>query len=205
MSIYELAVLGATPEGKFQILHNKLAELIEDFGLTIGHEISIRRAIDFEQRDIKAATAVVYFCSEGAEDVEFFDEIIDACIPVIPIVPKGSSFELVPDVISGANGLNERANDPHLVEIATALLECVGLLRTQRKIFVSYRRDESKSAAVQLQNELSSKCFDVFWTRTRYALETPFRMYYGIGFATAICLLCLTHQGISRVDGHVVS
>ena len=162
MSIYELAILGAATEEKRQVLCETLANLIEEFELTINGDVAIRGGADFDQRDIRAATAVVYFCDEAAPDVETLDEIVARCIPVIPVVPEGASFSLVPGVIAGANGLKERSEDPGLVEIATALLECVGLLRVQRRVFVSYRRDESKTAAIQLHDALSSKCFDVF-------------------------------------------
>ena len=46
--------------------------------------------------------------------------------------------------------------------IATALLECVGLLPRQRRVFVSYRRDDARQAALQLFNALSARLFDVF-------------------------------------------
>jgi hypothetical protein len=46
--------------------------------------------------------------------------------------------------------------------LASALLECLGLLQRQRRVFVSYRRTEARTAAVQLHDELSSSGFDVF-------------------------------------------
>lgn len=46
--------------------------------------------------------------------------------------------------------------------VATALLECAGLLPRQRRVFVSYRRNESREAALQLFDVLSARHFDVF-------------------------------------------
>ncbi|MEM8488085.1 MAG: toll/interleukin-1 receptor domain-containing protein, partial [Bacteroidota bacterium] len=46
--------------------------------------------------------------------------------------------------------------------IASAMLECAGLLPRQRRVFLSYRRDEAREAALQLFDELSSRSFDVF-------------------------------------------
>lgn len=46
--------------------------------------------------------------------------------------------------------------------VRAALLECVGLLRRQRRVFVSYRRIESRAAALQLHDLLSARGFDVF-------------------------------------------
>ena len=42
------------------------------------------------------------------------------------------------------------------------MLESVGLLPRQRRVFVSYRRDEARQAALQLFNAFSAKLFDVF-------------------------------------------
>jgi hypothetical protein len=41
-------------------------------------------------------------------------------------------------------------------------LECVTLLPRQRRVFISYRRDESMEAALQLYAALSARQFDVF-------------------------------------------
>src|SRR3546814_16773733 len=46
--------------------------------------------------------------------------------------------------------------------LASTMLECVGLLRRQRRVFVSYRRVESRAAALQLHDLLASRGFDVF-------------------------------------------
>ena len=46
--------------------------------------------------------------------------------------------------------------------IASALLECVRLLPRQRRVFVSYRRDEAREAALGVFNSLSAKVYDVF-------------------------------------------
>jgi hypothetical protein len=82
---------------------------------------------------------------------------------VIPTIPVAGDYKaLVPAFLQGANGLRRRADDPEMVELAVALLECVGLLRSQRRVFVSYRRVESRNAAVQLHDLLSGRGFEVF-------------------------------------------
>ena len=42
------------------------------------------------------------------------------------------------------------------------MLESVGLLRRQRRVFVSYRRGESRAAALQLHDLMTARGFDVF-------------------------------------------
>jgi hypothetical protein len=84
-------------------------------------------------------------------------------MPVIPAVGVSDGFgNEIPEILRSANGLRLRQDDPELTELAVALLECVGLLRRQRRVFVSYRRVESRSAAMQLHDRLSARGFDVF-------------------------------------------
>ena len=52
--------------------------------------------------------------------------------------------------------------DGGIQRIATALLECVGLLPKQRRVFLSYRRSEAAQVALQLFDAFSAKHFDVF-------------------------------------------
>src|SRR3546814_7207947 len=63
---------------------------------------------------------------------------------------------------SDLDGLTRRADDPNMTELASTMLECVGLLRRQRRVFVSYQRVESRAAALQLHDLLASRGFDVF-------------------------------------------
>ena len=175
MSIYELAILGTPTEKQRQTLRNTLGNLIEDFDLGINEGVAIRGSADFHERNIKAAGAVAYFCDESVPAVDVLDEIVASCTPIIPVVAEPVSFAVVPDTIAGVNGLKQRAEDPQMLEIATALLECVGLLRVQRRVFVSYRRIESRTAAVQLHDALSSKCFEVFLDTHDIRAGDPFQ------------------------------
>ena len=46
--------------------------------------------------------------------------------------------------------------------MCSALLETLGLLPSQRRIFLSYKRSESRQAALQLADTLADLQFDVF-------------------------------------------
>jgi hypothetical protein len=82
-------------------------------------------------------------------------------VPVLPVVEelKGAT-SVLPACLHAFNALE--GGDAGVERIATALLECVGLLPRQRRVFLSYRRDESRAAALQLFDELSANQFDVF-------------------------------------------
>ncbi len=67
-----------------------------------------------------------------------------------------------PAPLQKINGLALSDDDAALTKIATVLLECVGLLPRQRRVFLSYRRTESREVALQLFEAFSARQFDVF-------------------------------------------
>lgn len=82
-------------------------------------------------------------------------------IPVLPVASTEGRFEIeIPRQLRALNGLNYSTEGA--LRISTALLEGVGLLPRQRRVFVSYRRSEARGAALQLFDALSSRLFDVF-------------------------------------------
>ena len=163
MSIYEIGLLGDVTDADHGTLVATITKLITDFELKIGREVMIRKGDSFEERDGHAATAVAYFGSAAQANQELAKRAFSASLPVIPTIPADGDFgTLIPAFLQGANGLRRRADDPEMLELSVALLECLGLLRQQRRVFVSYRRVESRNAAVQLHDLLSGRGFDVF-------------------------------------------
>jgi len=163
MGLYELAILGApTPEER-AALTATISSMVSDFGLSLDDEVIIHDGFSIADRDKRAAFAAVYFGGNEQLDLEPAREVLGSSAPVIPTVrPEASFAEVIPDFLRSANGLSRREDDPTMSELAAAMLECVGLLRAQRRVFVSYRRTESRAAAVQLHDLLSARGFDVF-------------------------------------------
>ena len=163
MSTYEIGLLGdITPEEQ-DALTAKIRAMVSGFGLEVGRELVVRTGELFRERETHAASAVAYFGGQTHPHQVLAHRAFDASLPIIPTIPVAGDFAaLIPSFLQATNGLRRRADDPELAELASALLECVGLLRRQRRVFVSYRRVESRSAAVQLHDLLSSRGFEVF-------------------------------------------
>ncbi|RWC10386.1 MAG: toll/interleukin-1 receptor domain-containing protein [Mesorhizobium sp.] len=162
-SLYEIGLLGEFSDEELKRLLDTISALISDFGLGVGRGVSVRIGSAFDGRERHAASVVAYFGNAGHVGHDVAQRAITDNVPVIPTIPANGDFAtLVPDTLKGANGLRRRSDDHHLEELAIALLECIGLLRRQRRVFVSYRRVESRSAAVQLHDLLSERGFDVF-------------------------------------------
>lgn len=163
MSLYELAILGSAAPDQRETLTASLRGLVEDFGLVLGDDVLVHDGATVAGRDKRAAFAAVYFGGAEPTDLEAARELVRASAPLIPTVaPDGDFGHEVPHFLQLANGLKRRNDDPEMTGLAAALLQCVGLLRRQRRVFVSYRRVESRAAALQLHDLLSARGFDVF-------------------------------------------
>ena len=163
MSFYELAILGAPTAEERASLVDTIGEMVGRFDLALGTQVIIHDGASIVGRDKRVAFAAVYFGGNVKVDLEEARDLVQSSAPVIPSIGPGAKFvDAIPDFLQSANGLRRRGDDPQMSETAVAMLECVGLLRRQRRAFVSYRRVESRSAALQLHDLLSARGFDVF-------------------------------------------
>lgn len=163
MSLYELAILGDASPAERARLTDTLQRMIAGFGLELGRDVTVRDGANIGQRNRHAACVAVYFGSTRQLDVDAARLLAADSVPIIPTVDAGADIlAQTPLLLQPLNALRRRAADAELVELASAMLECVGLLRRQRRAFVSYRRAESRAAALQLHDLMSARGFDVF-------------------------------------------
>jgi hypothetical protein len=163
VSTYEIGLLGDFTADEHDRVTNTITSFIAPFDLKVGVEVMVRAGDDFRKRETHVATAVAYFGGTTQQDRDLAKYAFDASLPIVPTIATAGDFStLIPDFLHGANGLRRRTDDPDMMELAGALLECVGLLRRQRRVFVSYRRVESRNAAVQMHDSLSGRGFEVF-------------------------------------------
>jgi hypothetical protein len=163
LSLYELAILGNADSALRARLTATMSDMVADFGLAVGTDVIVHDGASVLTRDRRAAFAATYFGGNPDLDAAAVEAIIETSAPVIPTVGSNEDFTAgIPATLHASNGLRRRADDPQLIELASALLECVGLLRRQRRVFVSYRRSESRTAAMQLHDLLTARGFDVF-------------------------------------------
>lgn len=159
-ALYELAVLGVPSDTQIDELQKCVSQAILPFGLHLGYEVAwfVRpEAFNPEQQN---AAAAVFFGGNNAPEANIHS-LLRSAVPILPVV---SDLTKVSDEIPHAlRPLNCMAyNEGGAQRVATGLLECAGLLPRQRRVFLSYRRDEAPQAAVQLFDALSSRHFDVF-------------------------------------------
>jgi hypothetical protein len=160
MPLYDLALLGQPLNSEIALVETSLARVVAPFGLHLNAEIGWQpKAHQFDPAP-KTSAAAAFFGRPGAASGAVAG-LLKRGVPLIPIAQSSKSISGdLPESLKPFNCLTFYGDGPE--RIATALLECIGLLPRQRRVFISYRRDEARDAALQLFNSLSSKIYDVF-------------------------------------------
>lgn len=161
MALYQCLLLGSPIEHQAAAFSSTFDECLSLFGLQRDRDYTIDRSISAHFSEV-TATVAVFFGAEGAAYPEAA-QLTRLGVPVVPVVTAAArvSAEL-PESLRSINALFVDPNDTALRRVVSAALQCLALLPAQRRIFVSYRRDESADVALQLFEALSARHFDVF-------------------------------------------
>lgn len=96
-------------------------------------------------------------------DVSRLRDLLDDGHLIVPVVEDYGAFtKLVPPDITHLNGISIADCGADFERLAARILEALDLLRETRRLFISYRRNETSSVAGQLYESLDASGFDVF-------------------------------------------
>lgn len=178
---YQLIILGKDFGIKESIINSFKAK-VEELGIGSSH-FKIINDENFDEY-IDASPSFCIYLGRNKEnkhfaDVELLEKVVVDASLVLPIV-QGSldNFDqCVPGIISTYNGLavSEQDKDVKIEKIANNILEAFSLLRKNRRVFISYKRDESTSVAIQLYEALERNGFDVFLDTHNIRPSEPFQ------------------------------
>lgn len=106
-------------------------------------------------------TFSIYFGDQKGDfkDLPIVEKLIKDGTMILPVYYNNFSDE-IPKKLEKQNGIPY--NDNQRCRIANVVLQAFELLRSTRKIFISYKRSESTSVAIQMYEALESHHFDVF-------------------------------------------
>lgn len=160
---YQALILGegAAAEAKLgSLLRQRTAEL--GLGDDALHILGVQ---DFAQRDRKAPLAAVYVSGDGPRepDERIAAQLMRDGAPIRPLVPTVSRCkELLPECLRALNTRDYDGSEGARADVASWVLEELGLMPETRRVFLSYRRSESRAAAVQLYHALDEWSYQVF-------------------------------------------
>ena len=158
--LYELAILGSPSNEQTSTLAQIVESAVGLFGLRLGQEVGWQVCPDAFTPDQQRSSAAVFF---GAVDAPLanISDLLEHGIPVLPVASDTGRVSVeIPELLRPLNCLTYNTSGAQ--RVATALLECAGLLPRQRRVFVSYRRGEAREAALQIYDAFSARLFDVF-------------------------------------------
>lgn len=158
--MYQFCLLGNSQPFKKDVTEF-IADQISSLGLSNQH-IELLFESDVQNRNRKAPCAAIFFGYDGADVQEHpeLDELIEDSLLIVPVIESTKKFGVqIPKKLSHYNGIS----DPGGYQRAcTAVLEHFRLLRSERRLFISYKRDESTSIAHQLYDAFDKNGYDVF-------------------------------------------
>jgi len=147
---------------------NYFDELIEHLekgfnALKLNPQIALQvlTSSDIDRIDINDLVVGVWFgdvSSWTPEDENCVKWLVERRFIVIPIVDSLTDYsQKVPRILQPIN-----ATEWKPLEIAADILKHFGLTRERRQMFISYKRSESRTVALQLFNAFNQREYDVF-------------------------------------------
>lgn len=158
-SNYRIIVLGEHGAELPKSVEASLMAVARQFGLSSGDEIEI---VSEDNADDRPVSSVGIFIGAKPAPPLRYNWILRVGTPIIPIVSKikNASAELPREILHlNAMPLDQATSSD---AVAAAAMECLGLLPKQRRVFLSYVRNDCTPMALQLFAELSHRQFQVF-------------------------------------------
>lgn len=161
-SKYQIAMIGRVArQSEIEAL---LSSRVKELGIP-RTQIRILDEAGVDKLDPKSPIVAIFFGYNGAADAAHpcLAQLIRDSVTIISCVPKTTdALKYLPPSLHHINAFPFAADSSSLERIVTLVLENLMLLRSERRLFISYRRAESQSVAIQLYERLDAAGFDVF-------------------------------------------
>ncbi len=160
---YQLVFLGTYDETIRKRLFDLFIDKINELRIP-KNTFSLITSDDFHEKyKGNQPTFAIYFGDKNKnfKNINEIKRLIEDRTMILPVYFTEKKFEdQIPKCLHQQNGmLYEEEKDNKIVNL---ILEAFSLLRSSRKIFISYKRSESSSVAIQLYEALEKNNFNVF-------------------------------------------
>lgn len=160
---YQIIKLGADNPFYKEVL-DTLYHHIAELGLAKESVLEIDENNFKTEYKGNAPTFCLYFgSSSGAfKNINLLEILIKDANLILPVASDLKKFSSqIPRELENVNGF-ELATSNDIEKLVSCILEGLSLLRLSRRLFISYKRDESSTVAIQLFEQLEKNGFDVF-------------------------------------------
>lgn len=160
---YQIIKIGAKNAFYKEVLDAFYLHIVE-LGLSKDSIIEIDESNFHAEYKRNAPAFCLYFGRKSGsfKNIDLLKTLIKDAILILPIASDLMKFNYqIPKELRNVNGI-ELANINDIEKLASCILEGLSLLRLSRRLFISYKRDESSTVAIQLFEQLEKNGFDVF-------------------------------------------
>ena len=171
---YRIVLAHKDLDGFAAELEDAISDTAEDLG-GVADSLEVSSGLS----DEGIPQVVAYLASRaGCDDIEVMNVIKAALAREVAILPvareegNGAVADTLPKRLQRLNAVSWQDNG---VGVATSLLQMLGLVEAERKVFISYRQSETRELATQMHTELVQRGFDVFLDRFSVAPGVDFQ------------------------------
>lgn len=159
--LYTVVIVGKSRPRLAAALRKEFRAAVRELRLP-KEALGFRTEIDDDLLGGRKPVFCVYLApDESPETLEKLIKIGAAELPLVPVVKTKAGLGTLPEPIKQYNGLVVET-DADGAALVAAGLEWLGLLPRQRKAFISYRRKDSRRAALSLHASLAARGYEVF-------------------------------------------
>ena len=173
---YQITLIG-TPNSRWEKVKQSFKKHIEELGISLDMIVFINEEEFEAQYEPNMPIYCLYFGDPNSnfKNIDILDRLISDASLILPITDDLSRFrQTIPKQLEAVNGF-ELSSDDKTESLVGVVMEGLGLLRSTRRIFISYKRDESSKVAVQLFEALEKNGFDVFLDTHSVRAGEPFQ------------------------------
>jgi hypothetical protein len=164
---YRLVIIGCDAAWADD-LRGRVTEALADV-VRLPGSVEFTRAMPEEDDPaaLRPHTVVAFLADERSRDdpasIAALESARAQMLPVLPLTHAGVDIDaILPPVV---RPLNARAWDGEEDAAVRVLLRLMGLIEQERRLFLSYRRQETTALALQLRSRLGERGYDVFLDR----------------------------------------
>ncbi len=175
MSTYKYQIVQLGYQSKYLFdFEQEFTKTLNDLGLPSDSFVFIDQSDFYSEFKKNQPCFGIYYgdIDGGSRHLNEVQILMDSGVPMLPIFSYSFSNE-IPSLLENQNGLEFEFNQ--IQKIVNLSLESFGKLRNTRKVFISYRRSESTSVAIQLFEALERNNFDCFLDTHSIRQGEPFQ------------------------------